>query len=160
MSSDRPAELVELLEQAQLGWALRCSDATPRSEAERLLARVDEAAQAYEERFGARVDLLAACRAKPEEMRAFLQTLTAGVSAPFLAMVAGIVLRDARVAAVRFELVARASVSLSVELEEGGERRLFESNDLWDAQVLRHFGLMKAGNKPVIDGYYASRALS
>ena len=160
MSSDRPAQLSELLEQAQLGWALRSSDGTPRSEAERLLARVDEAARAYEERFGAHVDLLAACRAKPEEMRAFLQTLTAGVSPAFLAMVAGIVLRDARVAAVRFELVARASVSISVELEEGGERRLFESNDLWDAQVLRHFGLMKAGNQPVIDGYYASRTLS
>ena len=38
-----------------------------------------------------------------------------------------------------------------------GHTSRFESDDLWDAEFLRHLGLLKVSGRPVIDGYYAFR---
>jgi hypothetical protein len=73
-------------------------------------------------------------------------------------MVARILLRDAWVKKVDFEFTSRQGVALHVEIEDAhGGRQSFDSNELWDAEVLRHFGLMKVGDKPVIHGYYAAK---
>ena len=153
MSEVREQELSHLLVQAGVGWLVR----DPRN-ATGLLQHLDQAAEEYNRRFRTRADLLAACKAMPEKMRAFLQNLGAGVTPPILAMVARIVLRDAEVLAVRFEFASRQdSLSLHVEIHdpECGAQN-FDSTDIWDAQVLRHFGLLMVGHKPAIAGYYAA----
>ncbi len=119
---------------------------------------MEEAAREYGRRFRTQVDLLAACKMMPEKMRAFLQTLAAGVSPSLLAMVARIVLREARVTGVRFEVASGRSSSLHVEIEDpDGGVQSFDSSEIWDAEVLRHFGLMRIGDTPLISGYYAAK---
>ena len=153
MSTEREETLSKLLEENGLTWAL-AGDA---GAAGRILGVLEATASEYRTHFGSDVDLLAAARAKPDEMRAFLQTLTAGVSPAFLALVARILLRGAKVVCVRFEFEARKTLSLHVEIADpDGRRYAFDSTDLWDVQILRHLGLMKAGGVPFIDGYYAS----
>jgi hypothetical protein len=59
---------------------------------------------------------------------------------------------------VRYEYDARRRSELVVEVEfPSGEQGTFKSAELWDAEVLRHFGFMKMGGRPIIDGYYAFR---
>ena len=124
-----------------------------------LLLRLDEAAAEYSSRFRTRVDLLAACKAMPEKMQALLQNLGAGVSPSMLAMVARILLREAAVLAVRFDYASHLdSVALHVEIYDPDQGpQSFDSTDVWDAQVLRHFGLLMIGDKPSIAGYYAAK---
>ncbi len=153
MTDSRQRDLCELLERGGLAWLVRDADSAPHQ-----MERVMEAEKEYEARFGGRVDLLAACKAIPDKMRAWPQALAAGVCPGLLAMVARVLLHDAWVVHVRFEFESRKSVRLEIAIEdrEAGVQR-FESTEIWDAEVLRHFGLMKVGEKPIIDGYYAFR---
>lgn len=154
MSSERAQELEAELGAANLGWALKGDPAA----LERILGRLDDSSREYERRFGTPVDLHAACRAESAKMRAFLQTLAAGVSPGFLAMVARVLLRGAEVAELHVDFISLKSMALRVVLKDpDGRRHAFESTELWDAQVLHHFGLMEAGAAPVIDGYYSMR---
>ncbi|GEM_PF-5044288 len=153
MSEAREQELSDLLVNAGVGWLV----ADPRN-APGLLQRLDEAATEYNSRFKTRADLLAACRMMPEKMRAFLQALMAGVSPCLLAMVARILLREASVIGLRFEVVSHRSAALHIEIQDPDMgQQSFDSTDIWDAEVLRHFGLMKLGDEPIIAGYYAAK---
>ncbi len=55
---------------------------------------------------------------------------------------------------VNYEYCHSATLRVEVEVTPG-ETLPFESTELWDFEALRHFGLMKMGNKPVVDGYYS-----
>lgn len=154
MSEGREADLARLLDGAGLGWLGR-SDASAVSG---LLGELDKAGAEYQSRFGTRVDLLAACNARPEDTRALLQALAASVSPPLLAMVARVLLRKAEVVEVRFDFVSQRSSRLHlVVADPEGARHEFDSDRLWDVEVLRHFGLMMVDGKPAIDGFYAAR---
>jgi hypothetical protein len=65
------------------------------------------------------------------------------------------VLDGASVRSLRFEYQAQESARLEISVEyDSGRSSRFESDDLWDAEALRHFGIFKMDNKPVLDGYY------
>ncbi len=153
MSDSRGQELSDLLKDAGLGWLVKDVQ-----NADGLLQVIDAASAVYAARFASAENLWDACKAAPEVMRAFLQALAAGVSPPLLAMVARILLHDAWVMKVDFAFASHRDIALHVEIEdlEGG-RQSFHSREVWDAEVLRHFGLMKVGDKPVIHGYYAAK---
>jgi hypothetical protein len=68
------------------------------------------------------------------------------------------VLEGAQVMSIRFSYEFRRSVQLDIAVGfPGAEQVSFSSTNLWDVEAIRHFGLMKMGNAPVIDGYYAFR---
>jgi hypothetical protein len=48
---------------------------------------------------------------------------------------------------------------LRVVLEHNvtGQQLEFSSNVVWDAEVLRHLGIMTMGKKPILHGFYAFR---
>lgn len=153
MTEPREREFADVLERSGTGW--RAQDGPS---AGRLLEHLEKAAEEYNSRFQARVDLLAACNAMPEKMRAFLQAIMYGVSPGLLAMVARILLREASVVRLRLDVVSHRSAELHIEIKDPdvGETT-FDSTDIWDAEVIRHFGLMQLGDKPIIAGYYASQ---
>jgi len=84
-----------------------------------------------------------------------VQSFASPMTAPIRTMIF-CVLGGAQVKAVQFDYdyCKRSVLRVSVELNSG-EIATFESNEIWDFEALRHFGLMKMGNNPVIDGYYA-----
>lgn len=154
MIDERTQALSELLNAQQLGWTLTWRDDAVAG----LLATIDASSAEYTKRFGTPADLLSACRAQPEVMCAYLQSLAESVSPAFLAMVARILLRSAEVVALQADFRTRQSIHLKVEIADpDGAKHSFESTALWDAQVFRHFGLMSVSGAPVIDGYYAVR---
>ena len=85
-----------------------------------------------------------------------VQTFASPMTAPIRAMVYCI-LDGAQVKAIRFDSASgRAHLEVDVEYDSG-EAATFTSDNLYDAEALRHFGLMKMGEAPVMDGYYAFR---
>jgi hypothetical protein len=86
-----------------------------------------------------------------------VQTFASPMTTPIRTMVY-CVLDSAQVKAIRFEYRFKALAHIEIDVEyDSGEEATFKSDNLWDAEVLRHFGLMKMGKAPVIDGYYAFR---
>jgi hypothetical protein len=68
------------------------------------------------------------------------------------------VLEGADIIAVTLDYRVKEYSRLSVTVEyESGEKATFASEDVWDVEAIRHFGLMKLSGAPVIDGFYALR---
>lgn len=92
-----------------------------------------------------------------DRYKPLVQTFASPMTTPMRAMVLCI-LEGAQVQRIGFDYSLKQRANIQVELEfESGERASFSSADVWDAEVLRHFGLMKIDAAPVIDGYYAFR---
>lgn len=150
-------EVAQLLEGAGVGWYLG-------SDREQRLAQVLDALRAVEACYARKLSqpvarpLLEQLRKEPASFKPFIQTFAAGMTSEMRTMVYCI-LSGASVERVRFDYEAERQATLSVELElPTGERPTFESSEIWDLEVLRHFGTAKKGGRPLIDGYFAFRA--
>ena len=57
----------------------------------------------------------------------------------------------------RYELRSLFHLVVTVSFERSDEQIDFESREPWDAAVLRLVGISKAGDAPVLEGFYALR---
>ncbi|HYO65530.1 MAG TPA: hypothetical protein VEU33_05560 [Archangium sp.] len=146
----------QLFDTAGVGWALKEGAET---EARRYLQEI-QAVQAEYER------LLSEPLASPlfeqlveesEALTPLIQAFASPTSASIRVMIYCI-LKGAEIRRVHYayELERRSHLTIDVELSDGRSLR-FESEDLWDAEVLRHFGMTKRGGRPILEGYYAFR---
>lgn len=155
------AILATLFAVSDVGWVFEqaTSEEGPDQVAERIRAHMSKVNQEMAKAFPLRPHLLVeeSIRTDSSQFKALIQAFASPVTAPMCAMIYA-VLDGAEVTAIEFSYKARESVSLSLTVQyETGEAATFLSDDAWDVEVLRHFGIMKLGNKPVIDGYYAFR---
>lgn len=103
------------------------------------------------------VDILSEAASEPNALRPLVQLFASPTSTPIRAM-AYCILRGADIRAVSFEYTLDQAVTLRIELSglrDRGSSIAFDSDNLWDAEVLRTFGMMKRGGRPVLHGYYA-----
>lgn len=91
-------------------------------------------------------------------LKPLIQTFASPMSSSYRAMVL-CVIEGANVLSmtVDYRYAQRSRIVVEVEFHGTGESSSFSSDDLWDFEVLRHFGLMKMSGRPAIDGYYAFR---
>ncbi len=137
-----------------VGWVF---DMGAEERGRQILREMVEVDQAFAGTFGRPLDppLERAIAADVTRFKPLVQAFASPMTAPIRTMIY-CVLDGAQVIAVRYEYVHRQISHLTVSIEfDSGENATFESGELWDAEALRHFGLMKMGEKPVIDGYYA-----
>ena len=66
-------------------------------------------------------------------------------------------LQGAEVAEVELHYRLQKSFGLRVKVvsAEGEPEEVYESDDIDDAAVFRHFGILKMDDHPVFDGFYA-----
>ena len=155
MKPPEPAVLRKLLRDAGIEWWIA-------QDAGRIYkTAVDDVgavAQLYRERYGEEIDLWARIVALPDEMRAFVQSFAMPISNAFRLMVLRL-LDGSTILSVDFHYEERREARLRIRLRDRrGSEEAFESDDLWDAHVLRHLGFMKIGDEPVLDGFYALRS--
>jgi hypothetical protein len=92
---------------------------------------------------------------RPDKVQAFLQALGSTQSEDMLVMVWRI-LEGMAIDEVRMQYIAEESFNLYVRLVTPEARvEEYQSRDINDAAVLRHLGIIKMGEKPIFDGYYA-----
>lgn len=149
-------QLREVFEQCDVGWVF---DENASERAKQILIEMHEADRVFNEKIGRPLDppLAEAIPADVARLKALVQTFASPMTAPIRAMVYCI-LDGAQVKAIRFDYRFKARAHLEVDVEyDSGEAATFTSDNLYDAEALRHFGLMKMGEAPVMDGYYAFR---
>lgn len=91
----------------------------------------------------------------PHKVRAFLQVI-GSVASPDMLVMVWRVLQGIPLAAMRMDYDAAGLFRLHVRLTPtSGPAEEYESDDIDDAVVLRHFGIMKLEDQGVFDGFYA-----
>ncbi len=123
--------------------------------AEALFADLSAIEAEYQRRYGQPANLPARVQEHERVLEPFFQALAHPMSTAMRVMVLRMT-EGATVLELDYRYVARDSSFLRVRiLGKDGQTDTFESDDLWDAEVLRHFGMMKMHGKPILDGYYA-----
>jgi hypothetical protein len=149
-------QLREVFDQCDVGWVF---DEFAAERAEKILHEMHDVDRVFREAIGRPLDppLAQAIPADVARLKPLVQTFASPMTAPIRAMVYCI-LDGAQVRAIRLDYKFKARSHLEVDVEyDSGEAATFASDDVYDAEALRHFGLMKMGKAPVIDGYYAFR---
>lgn len=90
----------------------------------------------------------------PQKVTAFLQVIGT-VRTPAILVMVWRILDGANIAQLSVDYQSELHFRMRVTLESsfGGEE-IYESNDIDDAVILRHIGVMKMNDRPVFDGFY------
>jgi hypothetical protein len=159
----RDSQLERIIRDAGEGWILEWTP--PRSGAINYIQQLIQSTEERgKERFGQNAPeisentIVAEYNANPEKIRAFLQALGSTQSADILLMVWRI-LEGMEIEDIKMEYSAQKSFNLQIRLvsPDSGSREEYRSEDIDDAAMLRHLGILKMGGKPVFDGFYPLR---
>jgi hypothetical protein len=114
----------------------------------------------YEQKLSCRMQpsLLEQLKAAPSAFKPLLQSFASPMTPEMRTMIY-CVLKGAFVEHVSYDYTARSAsrLEVSLKLPSSEERVSFHSEEIWDYEVLRHFGTAKKGDRPLIDGYLAFR---
>jgi hypothetical protein len=160
MSAAPAPGLEELVRQAGEGWLL--DGQSPREGAvarlRAVLADADAHLRATAGAGGPGIDeesLRAEFERSPHKARAFLQAVGETESPGMLAMVWRL-LQGMEVGEVEMKYTLQKQFMLRVKLlsPDDGRVESYASDDIDDATVFRHLGIMKMDGRPVFDGFY------
>jgi hypothetical protein len=154
-------QLALLFETADVGWVFdkSTSGEEPAATAARMLQEMALVDRVLASKIGALhpKPLVDAIFSDSARLRPLIQAFASPVTAEMRAMIY-CVLDGAEVVSIHlgYERKMRSGLRIVIEYESGLQAE-FNSDDVWDFEVLRHFGTMKLWALPVVDGYYAFR---
>jgi hypothetical protein len=152
----RKDQLARLLAAARAGWVIEGEDRESRLEG--ILNEVDALAGRLSALIGLSGDLLDEMEREIGALAPLAESFASPMSADIRAAVY-VLLRGGELRSLTYEYDRLARSRLFLRIATWERRELeFESNELWDAEILRHLGLMKMGGRPLVDGYYAMRS--
>jgi hypothetical protein len=164
MTPESPAVLERLLRGNNLGWMIDMF--APREDAiPYLLAQLNRVAEEYRNTVRENVSftpefLESEAQRNPHKVQAFLQALGTSRSTKMLVMVWRI-LQGLTIHEVTMNYREQESFSLVVYLSRPGEEvdglEEYQSSDIDDAALLRHFGITTVDGRPLFDGFFAMR---
>ncbi len=164
MTLESSVILERLLRDYDLGWMIDMYSPRDRAVPD-LLNKLERLTDGFRSRFGHDVSfspetLRAEAERNPHKARAFLQALGTSGNQDMLLMVwrilQGMTIRD-----VKMDYREQESFSLIVTLartsQEHDDLEEYHTNDIKDAALLRHFGIMKVDSRPLFDGFFPLR---
>jgi hypothetical protein len=160
MTEQQLDRVLGILQECGLGWWAQAAGDT-QAFRQHVSEVMEKFAQAYNKRCSGRMNAFSIFEFYPRKkskVRAFLQALASSNSPTMLVMVWRI-LEGMNIALleVKYSLEEQVFV-LKVKLSSpyvAGAPEEYESDDIDDAALLRHFGIMKMGKAPMFDGFYA-----
>jgi hypothetical protein len=163
--SQQPKEVLErLLRAHDLGWLIDMH-ASPDAALSKLLGQLSAVATRYRSRVGVEVSftpdaLTREAVQNPQKVRAFLQALGSTGSPDMLVMVWRI-LQGMSIREVELSYREQDHFSFGVLVARPGDEarpvERYESNDINDATLLRHFGITTVDRRPLFDGFFPLR---
>jgi hypothetical protein len=100
--------------------------------------------------------LAAEYKRNPHKVSAFLQVV-GSVHTPDILVMVWRILQGMNIAELRLDYASEDTFRMTVRLRspyEDGDDETYESEDIDDAVILRHLGVMKMDDKPIFDGFY------
>ena len=164
MTPDSPAVLERLLRDNGLGWMIEMF-APPDHAIPHLLEQLGRVAAEYRARIQVDVSfapeaLAVEAERNPHKVRAFLQALGTSRSADMLVMVWRI-LQGLSIRKVAMDYREQEVFRLVVTLARPGEGQdvleEYQSSDINDAALVRHFGITTVNGGPLFDGFFPTR---
>ncbi len=169
MSPEAPAVLERLLRSNGLGWLI--DEQTNPGQAKQLVPKILNQLEQVETKYGERVGvavpfspeaLETEAAQNPHKVRAFLQAMRASTSPEMLVMVWRI-LQGLSIREVVMNYREREAFSLTVTLARPGQGQEaseeYCSQDIFDAALVRHFGIAAISGRPLFDGFYPLRSI-
>jgi hypothetical protein len=161
MNTNQPNDLEQLIRMCGEGWIIDCF--SPKEESVARLRQTLDAASTEANQRGLALDfsegsLIASYEKHSAQVSSFLQALGTTRNPVMLVMVWRI-LQSHKISRVSMQYnedqaVFRLEVVLNNSPYETQEET-YESTDIGDAALLRHFGILTMDNKPIFDGFYA-----
>jgi hypothetical protein len=162
MTKEQPESLEQLIRACGEDWII--DSFSPREQALQYLEGAIREAAAVADRRRLGVDLtvkslLNAFRKHPSQVNAFIQALGA-VRTPQMLVMVWRIIQGMTISRVEMSYEEQAAFHLRVVLASpyGESDEVFESSNIDDASLLRHFGAMKMDDKPLFDGFYALKS--
>jgi hypothetical protein len=159
MNRPSPENLEQLIRASGQDWMIDFPG--PKDDAIRRLRMAMEAATTEAQRRRLAVSLteeslIGMYESHPYQVNAFLQAMGATRNPNMLIMVWRI-MQGMTVAKVEMSYLAKERFRLRVVLSSpyGEPEEAYESQNINDASLLRHFGIMTMDDKPLFDGFYA-----
>jgi hypothetical protein len=117
----------------------------------------------YQRRFGdpsinfSEEMLAAEFEQSPHKVAAFLQAIS-GTKSPQMLVMAWRILQGMEIESIELGYQKNLSFSLIMKIKSPySSPEVYESEDIDDAKLIRHLGIMKIGGKPVFDSLYPLR---
>lgn len=163
MSEEQLKKAIEIFDECGLGWWTRAGAGAEHFRSH--LSNVLEAfATSYSARSGTPIDSFTVFKIYPEkknQVKAFLQAVASTSSGEMLSMVWRII-QGMEIQSLEMRYKAQQQFFLEVVLTSshlGGKTETYTSTNIDDAALVRHLGIMKMGDKPIFDGFYALRLI-
>lgn len=154
MQTEESTKLAALLEACGVGWLL----AEHRDEQlDQIGAQVAQLSNELTQRLApAKVDVWSEMMSEPMALKPLVQMFASPTSCTMRALVY-CVLRGMDIVSIDFSYRVKRAVSLTVSVQHDvtGQEHTFASDLVWDAEILRHLGIMMMGKKPILHGFYA-----
>jgi len=154
MQREESTKLAALLEACGVGWLL----AEHRDERlDQIALEIAQLSNELTQRLApAKIDVWSEMMSEPMALKPLVQMFASPTSGTMRAMVY-CVLRGMEIVSIDFSYRAKRAVSLTVSVQHDvtGQEHTFTSDLVWDAEILRHLGIMMMGKKPILHGFYA-----
>ncbi len=154
MDEENPTKLAALLETCGVGWLL-AEDRDARLS--QIALEIGQLSDELSRRLApTKIDALGEMMSEPLALKPLIQMFASPTSCTMRAMVY-CVLRGMEIVAIdfRYQLKQTVDLTVSVQHDVSGQKLVFTSDLVWDAEILRHLGIMMMGKKPVLHGFYA-----
>lgn len=150
----------QLLKDAGVGWVLDSHGKDPALLGDRLNAELQEVRAVLADKLGdgaPNAEELIVSR--PEDFRAVIQTFASPMTAEIRAAAVLATVDGTSIVGLQLDYRFRNRFHMRVLLEtRDGALAEFVSHDIWDAEALRHLGIMKINDQPVFQGYLSFRS--
>jgi hypothetical protein len=152
MADTRSTLLADALVQANAGWLVRKDSP---EQLTRILSEIDELSALLTKELSSPRDVFAEMLAEPRLLRPLTQLFATPTSTPIRAA-AHCIIRGWDVKSINLAYELKRAVSLTVVVEHvgSGETHQFNSNNIYDVELVQHIGIMTLSGKPVMTGFY------
>lgn len=154
MRDEDTTKLASLLDASGVGWLLQQD---PEVRLRQIATELTELSDELSRRLApARIDALGEMLKEPLALKPLVQMFASPTTCAMRAMVY-CVLRGMEITSIDFSYRLKRTVMLTVSVRDDatGHELTFESDSVWDAEILRHLGIMAMGKKPILHGFYA-----
>lgn len=154
MRNEESTRLAALLEVCGVGWLL-AEDRDSRLS--QITLEIGQLSDELNQRLApAKINVLDEMMNESLALKPLVQMFASPTSCTMRAMVY-CVLRGMEIIAIDFSYRLKQTVALTVSVQHdvSGQELIFTSDVVWDAEILRHLGIMMMGKKPILHGFYA-----
>jgi hypothetical protein len=127
-----------------------------------VVSEIDEFVDEYTRRFGEVPDPFRLLDENPDKATAFFQAVAGSALSLEMRLMIWRVLAGARIVSVDLKYTRLKEARLRIVLNkrpatasENQNEEVFESDNLWDFQLLQHFAMLALNGKPILEGFFA-----